>query len=325
MEFLRLSKDTLVDWSLLPQVELVSNSEDNMEVATAKVRVWRWREEEAKRQEEEAKAERRRQKEAEEVWKAEEARRQEENREAEGDRRGAEADGVRAAGRDAGVGAGHYGHARQWNAGTIVSDSGADAEGMREVHGPPAGAQGKARKACVWPLGAGGAGAAMGSGTKVSGKPALRRVRKRAERTVTNTSPRGGENCKKACMTTEEGEDDNNTEVFGVPRVMAEEQRNALGMLTQALVQVAKRMAVVEAHDEERLALEREMVEIRRAHLTMVRRAADQDLWKMGMLMQSPFVYLSKGKERAVETEVEAEEGGEEADDEDEDAQGEEE
>ena len=50
-----------------------------------------------------------------------------------------------------------------------------------------------------------------------------------------------------------------------------------------------------------------------------------EDLWKMGTLMRSPFVYSSKGKERAVETEVEAEEGGEEADDEDEDAQGEEE
>ena len=37
MEFLRLSKDTLVNWSLLPQVELVSDLEDNMEVATVKV------------------------------------------------------------------------------------------------------------------------------------------------------------------------------------------------------------------------------------------------------------------------------------------------
>ena len=63
MEFLCLSKDTLVDWSLLPQVELVSDSEDDMEVATAKVREQHRREEEAKRQEEEAKAERRRQKE----------------------------------------------------------------------------------------------------------------------------------------------------------------------------------------------------------------------------------------------------------------------
>ena len=63
MEFLRLSKDTLVDWSLLPQVELVSNSEDDTEVATAKVREQRQRQEEVKRQEEEAKAEWRWQKE----------------------------------------------------------------------------------------------------------------------------------------------------------------------------------------------------------------------------------------------------------------------
>ena len=63
MEFLHLSKDTLIDWSLLPQVELVSDSEDDAEVATAKVQEQHWREEEAKRQEEEAKAERRRQKE----------------------------------------------------------------------------------------------------------------------------------------------------------------------------------------------------------------------------------------------------------------------
>ena len=60
----------------------------------------------------------------------------------------------------------------------------------------------KARKACIWPLGLGGARVATGSGTEASGKPALRRVRKRAERTATNASPRGGEKCKKACTTT---------------------------------------------------------------------------------------------------------------------------
>ena len=32
----------------------------------------------------------------------------------------------------------------------------------------------KAHKACVWPLGPGGVGAAMGSRTEVSGKPVLR-------------------------------------------------------------------------------------------------------------------------------------------------------
>ena len=63
MEFLRLSKDTLVDWLLLPQVELVSDLEDNAEVATVKVREQHRREEEAKRQEEEVKVEQRRQKE----------------------------------------------------------------------------------------------------------------------------------------------------------------------------------------------------------------------------------------------------------------------
>ena len=146
------------------------------------------------------------------------------------------------------------------------------------------------------------------------------------------------------CTTTGEGEDDDETEeVFGVPRVMAEEQHDVLGMLTQVLVQVAERMATVEAHDEERLTMERETIEIRRAHLAMARRAVDckeeqlelervrlsiaqqqtEDLWKMGTLMRSPFVYLSKGKERAVKMEVE--ERGEEVDDEDEDAQGKEE
>ena len=43
----------------------------------------------------------------------------------------------------------------------------------------------------------------------------------------------------------------------------------------------------------------------------------------MGTLMQSPFVYSAKGKEKEVETEVGAEEKGEEADNKDEDMQGE--
>ena len=152
----------------------------------------------------------------------------------------------------------------------------------------------------------------------------------------------------KAHMTTEEGEDDDDTEeVFGVPRVMVEEQRDALGMLTQTLAQVVERLVAVEVRDEERLAMEQERMEIRRAHLAIARRAVDwdeerleleqvrtllsqqqtEDLWRMGTLMWSPFVYSAKGKERVVEmeAEVEAEGRGEEADDEDEDAQGEEE
>ena len=63
MEFLCLSKDTLVDWSLLPQVELVSDLEDDAEVAMVNVQERHWREEEVKRQEEEAKVEWWRQKE----------------------------------------------------------------------------------------------------------------------------------------------------------------------------------------------------------------------------------------------------------------------
>ena len=71
---------------------------------------------------------------------------------------------------------------------------------------------------------------------------------------MTNTSPRGGEKCKKAHTMTEEGEDDEDTEeVFSVPRVMVEEQHDVLRMLTQALAQVMERLAAMEVHDEERL------------------------------------------------------------------------
>ena len=52
------------------------------------------------------------------------------SQEAEGNRRGAGADGARTAGRDAGTGAGRHGHARWWDAGTIDSGSGANAEGV---------------------------------------------------------------------------------------------------------------------------------------------------------------------------------------------------
>ena len=118
-----------------------------------------------------------------------------------------------------------------------------------------------------------------------------------------------------------------------------------LGMLTQMLAQVAERLAAAEACDEERLMMEWERMEIQRAHLAIVRRAADrkeervelewvrtsfgqqwmEDLWWMGTLMWTPFVYLAKGKEKVVEMEAGAEEKGEEADDKDKDVQGEEE
>ena len=202
----------------------------------------------------------------------------------------------------------------------------------------------KARKVCVWPLGLAEATVAMGSRTEGSGKPAPRHVVKWRTATMTNTSPRGGEKRKKACTTTEEGEDDEDTEeVFRVPRAMAEEQRDTLGMLTQTLAQVVEMLAAVEARDKERLAMEREWMEIQRAHLAITRRAADwdeerlelervrtslgqqwtEDLWWMGTLMRSPFVYSAKGKEKEVKTG--AEEKGDKADNKDEDMQGEEE
>ena len=206
----------------------------------------------------------------------------------------------------------------------------------------------KACKACIWPLGLVEAIAAMGSRTDGSGKPVLRCMVKWRMATMTNASPRGGEKCKKAHMTTEEGEDDEDTEeVFGVLRAMAEEQRDALGMLTQMLAQVTERLVAMGACDEERLVMEWERMEIRRAHLVITRRATDwdkerleleqvrtslgqqwtEDLWQMGTLMWSPFIYSAKGKEKEVETEAEAEaeEKGDKAHNEDEDVQGEEE
>ena len=114
----------------------------------------------------------------------------------------------------------------------------------------------------------------------------------------------------------EEGEDEDTEEVFRVPRAMAEEQRDTLGMLTQTLAQVAERLVAAD-RDEERLELE----QVR----TSLSQQRTEDLWWMGTLMWSPFVYSSKGKEKEVEAESGVEEKGEEVDNEDEDAQGEEE
>ena len=191
----------------------------------------------------------------------------------------------------------------------------------------------KARKACVWPLGLAEATVVMGSGMEGSRKPAPRCVVKQRMAMTMNVSPQGGEKHKKACMMMEEGEEDKDTEeVFRVPRVMAEEQHNTLGMLTQTLAQVVERLAATGVRDEERLAMEQEVMGIRRAHLAMARRAVDheeerlelewvrtllsqqqtEDLWRMGTLMWSPFIHSAKGKERVVEmeAEVEAEERG---------------
>jgi len=84
-----------------------------------------------------------------------------------------------------------------------------------------------------------------------------------------NTSPRGGEKCKKTHMMTEEGEEEE--EMFGVPKAMAEEQCNMLGMLTQLLAQLLEQLAASEVREVERLEIERERLELER------RRSARED------------------------------------------------
>jgi len=143
-------------------------------------------------------------------------------------------------------------------------------------------------------------------------------------------SPRGGEKRKKTRTTTEEGEEE---EIFGVPKAMAEEQRDALGMLTQSLAQLSERLAASEAREVERLEIERERlalerrrsarederVEMERARLEIEQQRAE-DMWRLGTLVRAPFVQGSstgstrRELEAAKSTDVEK---GAEADDED--------
>ena len=139
MEFLRLSKDTLVNWSLLPQVELVSNSEDDAEVAMAKVQEQMEQEQQEEMQ----------------VW--------------------ARAITVMQGGGTPGPSSAvavpmpraceRCMVLLQEPEGCVVSEQGKARACLPSQ---------KAHKACIWPLGAGGVGVATGSRTKVSGKPAPR-------------------------------------------------------------------------------------------------------------------------------------------------------
>ena len=136
----------------------------------------------------------------------------------------------------------------------------------------------KACKVCIWPLGLTEVTVVMGSRMEGSRRPVLRCMVKRRMMVMTNASPQGREKCKKVCTMMEEGKDDEDTEeVFGVPRAMAEEQRDVLGMLTQMLAQVTERLAAAEVHDEERLAMEWERMEIWRAHLAIVSTTVDHN------------------------------------------------
>jgi len=114
-------------------------------------------------------------------------------------------------------------------------------------------------------------------------------------------SPRGGEKHKKTHTTTEEGEEEE--EIFGVPKAMAEEQHDALGMLTQSLAQLSEQLAASEAREVERLEIEQEhlalerrrsaredkRVEMERARLEIEQQWVE-DMWRLGMLVRAPFV-----------------------------------
>jgi len=125
-----------------------------------------------------------------------------------------------------------------------------------------------ARKLCSWSTARKAVEALTPAGSVMegSGKPVEKHAMKRRSRTATNTSPRGGEKHKKTRTTMEEGEDEE--EMFGVPKAMAEEQRDALGMLTQSLAQLLERLAASKVQEIERL-------EIKREHLALERRRCE--------------------------------------------------
>ena len=230
-------------------------------------------------------------------------------------------DGARARERAAGMGAGHHGHTRQqsdWS-----DDGGGESsswacerctESLRDIVGCMTSAKGKAwacmpcQKACTWALGPADAATVTGSGTEGSGKPAPRPVMKRRTQTATNASPRGGEKRKKARTMMEEGDDDDDNveEVFGVPKAMAEAQRDMLGMLTQMLAQIEEWMAASEAREvmrverqerhmavlkaamlehlglkRRRSAWEEERLEMERVHMEVEQQRVD-DMWWLG-------------------------------------------
>ncbi|KIM50249.1 hypothetical protein SCLCIDRAFT_34478 [Scleroderma citrinum Foug A] len=286
-----------IDWSKVPHTNLVSNLEDDTEVAEAKAG-------EKQRREEEAKAERQRQKEAQKV---EEAQREEAERQRAIDEVWARMEREQQ-------------EEMQARARAIMVTQG------RGMLGPSTAVVVLIPRACgrctVFlgePEGAQGMRLAFGAGGGNCGD-------RKWDGGEQETSTEMHGQRKKAHTMTEEGEDDEDTEeVFGVLRAMVEEQRDALRMLTQTLAQVTERLAAAGVRDEERLAMEQERMEIRRAHLAIARRAMDRD--KERLELERVRTLLAKGKEKEVETgaEAEAEEKGEKVDNEDEDAQGEEE
>ena len=126
--------------------------------------------------------------------------------------------------------------------------------------------------------------------------------------------------------TTEEDEADEE-EVFRVPRAMAEEQRNVLGMLTQTLAQLAEWMGALEVWERERVEIERERLELERRRAAMEeRQTADMDC--ISMVMRRQFVEGSSTgtTQKEIAAAEQEEEKGADGDDEDgmADAEGEE-
>jgi len=104
-------------------------------------------------------------------------------------------------------------------------------------------------------------------------------------------------------------------EVFGVPQAMAEEQRDALGMLTQTLAQLAEQLGASEAREREWVEIESEHLELEHKRLELERRrAAMEEKWTtnmdhISMVMRCQFVEgSSSGTTRREITAVEQEE-----------------
>jgi len=150
-------------------------------------------------------------------------------------------------------------------------------------------------------------------------------------RTATNTSPRGGEKHKKTHTMMEEGEEEE--EMFWFPKAKVEEQRYALGKLTQSLAQLSEWLAAFKVQEVERLKIERECLALKRRQLVREDKRVEmeraqleieqqqvKDMWRLGMLVWAPFIQGSltgltwRELEVAKVTEVKK---GVEADDED--------
>ena len=173
-----------------------------------------------------------------------------------------------------------------------------------------------ARKSCSWSTAgkAAESSTVAGSGTEAGGVPVPKRAARRRQQSKANTSPKGASKCKKARNTMEEDEADEE-EVFGVPQAMAEEQRDALGMLTQTLAQLAEQLGASEAREREWVEIESEHLELEHKRLELERRrAAMEEKWTtnmdhISMVMRCQFVEgSSSGTTRREITAVEQEE-----------------